>query len=189
MTWNFMEIYFGIYIKYWKKEVPKKSLGGPIIRGAQPTPWVRHPRLWGTQRSTADGLLLYEAIYPRKKREHFRDFPPPSRGKTKVGAFLLSDGGIPPRKLLFGREKSKPMSSPMLLSSWEASSFINIFTNTISSPNTSSSLSSDLCIEPQVNTSGCYSVDYILLLMLACLLGGRSLCADCWLHIYTYWTC
>ena len=73
---KFYEIYFGIYKKYWKKEVPKKSLGGPTSpRGAPYPPRARHPGLWGPQRSTADALLLYEAIYPRKNRGNtFRTF-------------------------------------------------------------------------------------------------------------------
>jgi hypothetical protein len=55
----------------------------------------------------------------KKSREDFQDEAPPSRGRTWAGALLLSGGAIPSGKLPSGRGKSKPSTSPTILSSWE----------------------------------------------------------------------
>jgi Asp-tRNA(Asn)/Glu-tRNA(Gln) amidotransferase A subunit family amidase len=81
---------------------------------------ARPDALWGPQLASVPLLLLYKVIFPKKNyREDFRDKAPPSRGGTWAGAILLSDGAIPPGILPSGRGKSKPSTSPMILSLWE----------------------------------------------------------------------
>ena len=111
-------------LKILEQELTRGAHQPPTRAGARPPPQAAPPGLVGAlSGSSPDVLWLYTPICPRKKiREHFRDFPPPSRGGTRAGALLLSGGAIPPGKLPSGRGKSKPSSSPTFLSSWEASS-------------------------------------------------------------------
>jgi hypothetical protein len=114
MTWKFTENYFGIYKKYWRKNQHEETHQAATSLGGAP------PSLWGPWQASGPLLLLYEAICPRKKSEEdFRDKAPPSRGGTWAGAILLSGGAIPPGILPSGRGKSKPSTSPMILSSRE----------------------------------------------------------------------
>ena len=109
--------YFGIYKKYWRKEIPEGATQVPTRHQSTPPPprvpwWVvgALAYFWCLS-SCTKGLLTL-----KKTGKDFRDGAPPSRGRTWAGALFPSGGAISSRDLPSRRGKSKPSSSPTTLS-------------------------------------------------------------------------
>ena len=159
-----MENYFGIYKKYWAKEIPEGTHQEATSLGGAPYPPGRAPVACGPPGSPSVPIFCYMEGFDLEKiiRELSGRSAAISRrnlGRTNLGLRRSCSAGE--TSLPEGEIEAIVITNDPLIERGSIS--INIFTSTISSPNPSSSLVSDLCLK----TSDWYlwvasSVDYSL---------------------------
>jgi hypothetical protein len=115
-----MKNYFVIYKNTGRKKYRRGPSMGPQVKGARPAPWA-HPGTCGLHRGPLMLIFSYMNPFSLEKPIKRRLLGPAaaSRGGSRDGALLLSSGVILPGILLSRRGKSKPFSSPTLITSWE----------------------------------------------------------------------
>ena len=121
-SFKWPEILRRFFIEYIKNTGEKKYQRGPTScpQGNRARPPGRALMPCGANSWPPAPSFCYIRSFALKNyREDFRDETPPSRGRTWAGSILLSGGAIPPGILPSGRGKSKPSTSPTILSSWE----------------------------------------------------------------------
>ena len=119
MSWNFTEIFYGIYKNYWKEKVSEGSQDGPTThQGAPGPPGAARCVLLSPLSSQGPPSGISSSLTWKKSWEDFRDEEPPSRGGTWAGAIVPSGGQIPPGELPSRRGKPSSSSSPSTLPSW-----------------------------------------------------------------------
>ena len=69
MSWNFLEIYFGINKKFWKQKVPEGATQVPTRHQGAPPPQARPGTSWGPWPASGPHFLVYKSFCPRKNIE------------------------------------------------------------------------------------------------------------------------
>ena len=111
-SWKSTKNYFGIYKKYWAKKIPQGTHQEATSLGARPC------GLWATWQALGAHFMLNEGFWRGKKiKRKFSGWSTAvsrrNLGRTNLGLWRSYSAG----KLPSGRGKSKPSSSPTILSS------------------------------------------------------------------------
>ena len=143
-SWNFTEVIFRIYKKYWAQEVPE---GGHTLAtrvGSRPTP-LGAPTSWAPSGPPMPILCYMESFDEEKMISKIlgRDS---ATTRHNLGGTNLGLWAVLPRKLPSGRGKSSPTSSPTILSTEGVNLHQHLHQHHLIS-NPSSSLVSNLCIQ------------------------------------------
>ena len=154
-SWKVTKNYFGIYKKYWAKEIPEGTHQEVTSQGGAPYPPGHAPMACGPPGRPLVPIFCYMMCFDLEKIK--RELSGWSAavlrrnlGRTNLG--LRWSCSARETSLLEGEIEAIVITNDPLIKRGSIS--INIFTSTISSPNPSSSLATDLCLKPQIGTCG-----------------------------------